>query len=150
MTKETNGMTRDGCKPAIVMAGIVHMIMIVAVVGCGTGLAHDLSEVKDTLAESDDIPSEILEATRMLESTAGTSSVRDRVHEKQHQLLLEHVRVRTKRKCQDLITRLPSLDQEIISLREAGRKEEEQTLRDVRETAQQFVTTNCSSVEGAP
>ena len=114
-------------------------------------LAHTLDEVKQALPDkTESIPHDLLDMTQLLNSTVGTNSVRDSVHAKQHRLLLDHVRAQITRKCGELAASLPSLDQDIVRLRERGEPQEEQTLRDIRDIAEAFLAENCHAADKAP
>jgi hypothetical protein len=113
--------------------------------------AHTLEEIQQAFADgTDGVPQELVDVTRQLDSTAGTKSVREQVHATQHRLLLEYLRARTAQKCADFTAKLPDLDRAIIESREAERREEEQRLRDVRDTAQAFLSVNCKELDRGP
>jgi hypothetical protein len=72
------------------------------------------------------------------------NSVREELHgKKPHRLLLEHVRTHIERKCAYLIANIPNLDQDIVRLRDQGQAREAQQLRDIRDSAQEFIVANC-------
>ena len=131
------------------MNSLVQITGLVLFLGAASVAAsHSLEEIHEAFGDpKDDIPADLVEITRALTSTAGTSSVREQVHMEQHRLLLEYVQARTARKCADLTAQLPQLDEEIIRLRDEARREEEGHLREVRDDAQTFITANCRSVE---
>jgi hypothetical protein len=113
--------------------------------------AHTLEEIQQAFADgSDGVPQELVDVTRRLDSTAGTNSVREQVHADQHRLLVEYLRARTAQRCADFLAKLPELDRAIIESREAERREEEQKLRDVRDTAQAFLSVNCKELDRTP
>lgn len=109
--------------------------------------AHTLEEIRQAFpGQTEVVPEDLVEITRLLDSAAGTNSVREELHEKQHRLLLEHVRAHIDRKCADLVTKLPLLDQDIVHLRDQGKTEEEQRLREIRDGAQTFIAHNCKPI----
>jgi len=107
--------------------------------------AHTLDEVKQAFPDQIEVvPDDLVVVTRVLDTTAGMNSVREELHEKQHRLLLEHVRKHVERKCADLVGNIPRLDQDIIRLRDQGQVEAEQRLREIRDNAQTFIAVNCN------
>jgi hypothetical protein len=134
------------------MKAFVRMIGVVLSLGMASVAAsHSFDEIQKAFEDSkENVPIDLAEITRILNNTAGTSSVREQVHTEQHRLLLEYVQARMKRKCADLTVQIPELDEEIIRLRDEARREEERHLREVRDNAQTFITANCRSVEPNP
>ena len=91
------------------------MHVSVYLVGClawafvaNTVFAHSLEEVKQAFPdEIEAVPDDLLEMTRLLGDTAGMNSVREELHEKQHCLLLDHLRTNIERKRADLVANIP-------------------------------------------
>lgn len=112
------------------------------------GFAHSLEEVKQAFPDKiEAVPDDLLETTLLLGDTAGMQSVREDLHEKQHRLLRDYVRTHIERKCADLVAHIPTLDQDIVRLRDQGQAIEEQRLREIRDSAQEFIAANCRSPE---
>jgi hypothetical protein len=106
--------------------------------------AHTLDEVRQAFPDKIEVvPGDLVELTRLLATTAGTNSVREELHEKQHRLLLDHVRKHIERKCVELVGNISKLDQDIIRLRDVGQVKEEGRLREIRDSAQAFIAVNC-------
>jgi hypothetical protein len=109
--------------------------------------AHTLEEIRQAFPDQTDVvPNDLVEITRLLDGAAGTNSVREELHERQHRLLLEHVRTHIDRKCADLVAKLPLLDRDIVRLRDQEKTEEEQKLREIRDGAQTFIDLNCKPI----
>jgi hypothetical protein len=109
--------------------------------------AHTLEEIRQAFPDQTEaLPDDLLELTRLLDGAAGTNSVREDLHERQHRLLLDHVRTHIDRKCADLVAKLPLLDQDIVRLRDQEKVEEEQKLREIRDGAQTFIALNCKPI----
>jgi hypothetical protein len=106
--------------------------------------AHSLKEL-DQLFEHEALPTELIELTKEMETTAGMKSVREETHAKQHQLLDQYVQARTERKCAEALTTISRLDLEIVVLRERGDQEEEQTQRKTRDDTAAFIEKTCTS-----
>jgi hypothetical protein len=109
-----------------------------------TASAHSLDEL-DRLYGDEPIPPELVELTRELNMTAGAKSIREQVHEKQHQVLEQYIHARMERKCEDALTNVSRLDREIVVLQAQGQHEEEQAKRKVRDDTALFIKRSCSS-----
>ena len=108
--------------------------------------AHSLEEVHQAFEGfPGEIPPDLVEATRAFTSSAGSNSIREQAHESQHQLIQDHLRALTHRKCSEVTATLPDLDEQIVHQRDQGRKGEEDKLRALRDVAQSYLSANCRS-----
>ena len=96
-------------------------------------VAHSADEVMQTL-DRGPIPSELLEATKALEATAGQKSIREDAHAKQHELLKQYIRAGTDRKCSEAIADIAKLDASIVRTRDEGNVEDEKNCHRSRMT----------------
>ncbi len=106
-------------------------------------LAHSAEQLKAVFDQTP-IPEELLEATKALGDTAGTTSIREAVHTKQHEILEQHLRALADRKCRQSITNISVIDGEIVDFRDKGITEVEQKLRERRDATAAFVEVECT------
>jgi hypothetical protein len=118
--------------------------LIVVLLRMTAASGHGLDEI-DRLFEGEPIPSELVELTSELDMTAGAKSVREQVHDKQHQILEQYIRARRERKCEEAFTSVSRLDLEIVVLQERGLHEEEHAKRKVRDDTAAFIKNSCDA-----
>ncbi len=127
-----------------------YCALLVLAVSCHSPLsaaAHSANDLQE-LFERGPIPKELLEATRELDATAGMKSSREEAHARQHELLDAYLRAAAERKCREAGEAIGLLDTAIVASRDAGKTEEEQTLRVRRDEQASFLQDEC--VQAAP
>lgn len=131
-------------KKQIVM-GVLLGAMIFTVT---TAMAHSEQAVRDAF-DRGPIPQELADATRELESTSGTNSVRAKAHDRQHRLLEQYMKAGQQRRCQESKEALIRLDEAILAARNSATAEEEQHLRQERDDTAAVITETCTETSSS-
>lgn len=127
------------------MAALFSTMMFVGTIA----MAHSEQAVRNAL-DRGPIPEELIDATRELESTAGTNSLREEAHAKQHRLLEQYLKLGWQRTCEKSRAALTRLDDAILVARDSANVEEESRLRHARERVALVIAEICAETSSNP